>query len=135
MLLLGFVYSQTSTRLWRKNRHTAPSGSSCLGVDINRSDRSVFSLYNNLTPSIEIGHILHGARALELPLLLALKITRVQAQPQNPRRRLGNRSLPAVNLSEVVLLDMYAPFYAHYPSYLPLYSLIGTVRNAYNPLG
>ncbi|KAH8825266.1 hypothetical protein DL96DRAFT_1612558 [Flagelloscypha sp. PMI_526] len=33
----GFVYTQTSTRLWRKNRHTAPSGSTCLGVDINRN--------------------------------------------------------------------------------------------------
>ncbi|KAH8825267.1 hypothetical protein DL96DRAFT_1682362 [Flagelloscypha sp. PMI_526] len=33
----SFVYTQTSTRLWRKNRHAAPSGSTCLGVDINRN--------------------------------------------------------------------------------------------------
>ena len=33
---LGFVYSQTTDRLWRKNRQTT-SGSSCLGHDINRN--------------------------------------------------------------------------------------------------
>ncbi|KAL9048055.1 MAG: hypothetical protein Q9206_006273 [Seirophora lacunosa] len=32
----GFVYTQTSDRLWRKNRQTT-SGSSCLGHDINRN--------------------------------------------------------------------------------------------------
>ena len=33
----GFVYTQTNDRLWRKNRSAAPSGSSCLGTDINRN--------------------------------------------------------------------------------------------------
>lgn len=33
----GFVYTQTTNRLWRKNRSAAPSGSSCLGTDINRN--------------------------------------------------------------------------------------------------
>lgn len=33
----GFVYSQTTDRLWRKNRSAAPSGSRCLGTDINRN--------------------------------------------------------------------------------------------------
>ncbi|ETN41549.1 uncharacterized protein HMPREF1541_03485 [Cyphellophora europaea CBS 101466] len=33
----GFAYSQTNDRLWRKNRSAAPSGSSCLGTDINRN--------------------------------------------------------------------------------------------------
>ncbi|KAH6890802.1 hypothetical protein BKA70DRAFT_1539383 [Coprinopsis sp. MPI-PUGE-AT-0042] len=33
----GFVFSQTSTRLWRKNRQAAPSGSTCLGRDINHN--------------------------------------------------------------------------------------------------
>jgi carboxypeptidase A4 len=32
----GFKYTQTSTRLWRKNRQTN-SGSSCVGTDINRN--------------------------------------------------------------------------------------------------
>ncbi|KAK3989033.1 putative carboxypeptidase precursor [Cladorrhinum sp. PSN332] len=32
----GFVYSQTTTRLWRKNRQTR-SGSTCVGTDINRN--------------------------------------------------------------------------------------------------
>ncbi|EKG18003.1 Peptidase M14 carboxypeptidase A [Macrophomina phaseolina MS6] len=32
----GFVYTQTNTRLWRKNRQPA-SGSSCIGTDINRN--------------------------------------------------------------------------------------------------
>ena len=32
----GFVYTQTTDRLWRKNRQTT-SGSSCLGTDINRN--------------------------------------------------------------------------------------------------
>ncbi|KAI1338231.1 zinc carboxypeptidase [Xylariaceae sp. FL0016] len=32
----GFVYTQTSTRLWRKNRQTR-SGSSAVGTDINRN--------------------------------------------------------------------------------------------------
>ncbi|KAI4169182.1 MAG: hypothetical protein LQ346_008990 [Caloplaca aetnensis] len=32
----GFVYTQTSDRLWRKNRQST-SGSSCLGHDINRN--------------------------------------------------------------------------------------------------
>ncbi|KAF2727080.1 carboxypeptidase-like protein A1 precursor [Polyplosphaeria fusca] len=32
----GFVYSQTSDRLWRKNRQTV-SGNSCVGRDINRN--------------------------------------------------------------------------------------------------
>jgi carboxypeptidase A4 len=32
----GFVYTQTD-RLWRKNRSAAPSGSSCLGTDLNRN--------------------------------------------------------------------------------------------------
>lgn len=33
----GFVYTQTNDRLWRKNRSAAPSGSSCVGTDINRN--------------------------------------------------------------------------------------------------
>jgi murein tripeptide amidase MpaA len=33
----GFVYTQTNDRLWRKNRNPAPSGSSCVGVDLNRN--------------------------------------------------------------------------------------------------
>lgn len=33
----GFSYTQTNDRLWRKNRSAAPSGSSCLGTDINRN--------------------------------------------------------------------------------------------------
>ncbi|KAF9524324.1 putative carboxypeptidase [Crepidotus variabilis] len=33
----GFVYTQTTDRLWRKNRQTPPSGSSCYGRDINRN--------------------------------------------------------------------------------------------------
>ena len=33
---VGFVYSQTNDRLWRKNRQST-SGSSCLGHDINRN--------------------------------------------------------------------------------------------------
>lgn len=33
----GFVYSQTTDRLWRKNRSAAPSGSRCIGTDINRN--------------------------------------------------------------------------------------------------
>lgn len=32
----GFVYSQTTDRLWRKNRQTL-SGSRCIGVDVNRN--------------------------------------------------------------------------------------------------
>lgn len=32
----GFVFSQTTTRLWRKNRQTR-SGSTCIGTDINRN--------------------------------------------------------------------------------------------------
>ncbi|KAH7313752.1 zinc carboxypeptidase [Stachybotrys elegans] len=32
----GFIYSQTSDRLWRKNRQSV-SGSTCLGTDINRN--------------------------------------------------------------------------------------------------
>jgi murein tripeptide amidase MpaA len=32
----GFVYSQTTDRLWRKNRQTV-SGNSCVGRDINRN--------------------------------------------------------------------------------------------------
>ncbi|KAK3370680.1 zinc carboxypeptidase [Podospora didyma] len=32
----GFVYTQTTNRLWRKNRQTR-SGSSCVGTDINRN--------------------------------------------------------------------------------------------------
>ncbi|KIM30630.1 hypothetical protein M408DRAFT_66407 [Serendipita vermifera MAFF 305830] len=33
----GFVYSQTTNRMWRKNRQTPPSGSTCYGRDINRN--------------------------------------------------------------------------------------------------
>jgi murein tripeptide amidase MpaA len=33
----GFVYTQTTDRLWRKNRNRPPSGSSCVGVDLNRN--------------------------------------------------------------------------------------------------
>ncbi|CAG7854673.1 Probable metallocarboxypeptidase A Short=MCPA; AltName: Full=Carboxypeptidase M14A; Flags: Precursor [Serendipita indica DSM 11827] len=33
----GFVYSQTTNRMWRKNRQSPPSGSSCYGRDINRN--------------------------------------------------------------------------------------------------
>jgi murein tripeptide amidase MpaA len=33
----GYVYSWTSERYWRKNRHTPPSGYSCYGVDLNRN--------------------------------------------------------------------------------------------------
>ncbi|KAL1647965.1 hypothetical protein SLS58_002289 [Diplodia intermedia] len=32
----GFVYTQTNTRLWRKNRQSV-SGNSCVGTDINRN--------------------------------------------------------------------------------------------------
>ncbi|KAI3323651.1 hypothetical protein HD806DRAFT_543878 [Xylariaceae sp. AK1471] len=33
----GFVYSQTTQRLWRKNRQPGPNGSTCYGRDINRN--------------------------------------------------------------------------------------------------
>jgi carboxypeptidase A4 len=33
----GFVYSQTTDRMWRKNRQDPPSGSNCYGIDINRN--------------------------------------------------------------------------------------------------
>lgn len=33
----GFVYSQTTNRLWRKNRQPPPTNSTCLGRDINRN--------------------------------------------------------------------------------------------------
>ncbi|KAH8822888.1 zinc carboxypeptidase [Flagelloscypha sp. PMI_526] len=33
----GFSYSQTTERLWRKNRNPPPSGSSCYGIDLNRN--------------------------------------------------------------------------------------------------
>ncbi|KAF9524325.1 putative carboxypeptidase [Crepidotus variabilis] len=33
----GFVYTQTNDRMWRKNRQTPPSGSTCYGRDINRN--------------------------------------------------------------------------------------------------
>ncbi|CAE6454246.1 hypothetical protein ACGC1H_007675 [Rhizoctonia solani] len=33
----GFAYTQSSDRLWRKNRQPPPSGSSCYGRDINRN--------------------------------------------------------------------------------------------------
>ncbi|PVG02522.1 putative carboxypeptidase [Serendipita vermifera] len=33
----GFVYSQTTNRMWRKNRQSPSSGSSCYGRDINRN--------------------------------------------------------------------------------------------------
>jgi len=33
----GYSYTWTNNRLWRKNRHAAPAGSSCLGVDMNRN--------------------------------------------------------------------------------------------------
>ncbi|KAG8860755.1 hypothetical protein FRB91_001019 [Serendipita sp. 411] len=33
----GFIYSQTTNRMWRKNRQSPPSGSSCYGRDINRN--------------------------------------------------------------------------------------------------
>jgi hypothetical protein len=36
MELLGFIYSQTTDRLWRKNRQTV-STSSCVGRDVNRN--------------------------------------------------------------------------------------------------
>lgn len=34
---IGFVYTQTTNRLWRKNRSPAPSGNRCIGTDINRN--------------------------------------------------------------------------------------------------
>lgn len=34
--IAGFLYTQSSDRLWRKNRQTN-SGSSCVGRDINRN--------------------------------------------------------------------------------------------------
>lgn len=34
--MTGFVYTQTTNRLWRKNRQTV-SGNSCVGRDINRN--------------------------------------------------------------------------------------------------
>jgi hypothetical protein len=32
----GFIYTQTTDRMWRKNRQSTP-GSSCIGHDINRN--------------------------------------------------------------------------------------------------
>jgi murein tripeptide amidase MpaA len=36
----GYAYTWTNTRLWRKNRSPAPSGSTCIGTDLNRNYRS-----------------------------------------------------------------------------------------------
>ena len=33
----GYEFSQTTERLWRKNRAKPPAGSSCYGVDLNRN--------------------------------------------------------------------------------------------------
>lgn len=33
----GYDYSWSDERLWRKNRHPAPVGESCIGVDLNRN--------------------------------------------------------------------------------------------------
>ncbi|KAJ8132919.1 hypothetical protein O1611_g705 [Lasiodiplodia mahajangana] len=33
----GFAYTQTTQRLWRKNRQPGPNGSTCYGRDINRN--------------------------------------------------------------------------------------------------
>jgi murein tripeptide amidase MpaA len=33
----GYEWSRTNSRLWRKNRRPAPSGSTCIGVDMNRN--------------------------------------------------------------------------------------------------
>jgi hypothetical protein len=35
-LLTGFIHTQTTDRMWRKNRQTV-SGSTCIGHDINRN--------------------------------------------------------------------------------------------------
>jgi carboxypeptidase A4 len=34
---IGFIYSQTVDRLWRKNRQAPPTNSTCYGRDINRN--------------------------------------------------------------------------------------------------
>jgi len=46
----GFVYSQTTDRLWRKNRQTV-SGNSCVGRDINRKHTFCLFVSTMLTRS------------------------------------------------------------------------------------
>ncbi|KAJ3514780.1 hypothetical protein NLJ89_g2182 [Agrocybe chaxingu] len=47
----GFVYTQTTTRLWRKNRQAPPSGSACYGRDINRNWNVAWSQTNGASTS------------------------------------------------------------------------------------
>ncbi|KAF9051992.1 putative carboxypeptidase [Panaeolus papilionaceus] len=47
----GFVFSQTSTRLWRKNRSNPPSGSTCYGRDLNRNWNVAWSQTNGASTS------------------------------------------------------------------------------------
>ncbi|PPQ71458.1 hypothetical protein CVT24_011970 [Panaeolus cyanescens] len=47
----GFAFSQTNTRLWRKNRSSPPSGSSCYGRDLNRNWNVAWSQTNGASTS------------------------------------------------------------------------------------
>lgn len=65
----GFAYSQTTDRMWRKNRQTTPSAS-CVGRDINRKFSPVPpSIYTSNRSSRQLALSLEpGQRRLHLAL-------------------------------------------------------------------
>jgi hypothetical protein len=73
----GFVYTQTSDRLWRKNRQAAPSGSTCIGLDLNRYVSIIF-LHKFLYSSCAETSITNGRSQAEHRPVPVRKHIRVQ---------------------------------------------------------
>jgi carboxypeptidase A2 len=67
----GFYYSQTTDRLWRKNRQTV-SGNSCVGRDINRNWPYKWELTNGASTN-PCSETYKGQAAGDAPELRGLK--------------------------------------------------------------
>lgn len=74
----GYIYTWGPDRMWRKNRRTPPSGSTCYGVDLNRNWG--YQWNSGGSSSDPCSETYHGTAAFSEPELIALRDFALQYQ-------------------------------------------------------